>query len=158
MACTSTDICYKSFYKVFVQLSCIRWCQVMRNHNYFFVDRSWVWQFLTKKVCQYTFCHVANIRCTFLHVWIVFHAFKDSDEHVSHFFKTCFCIDFLSTDCFFNLTNQFWVRKNHQMSVKNLSRFFTKRTYSLLTDKRKLVLRSFKSYIQTSLFCVCIFD
>ncbi|CKU77408.1 Uncharacterised protein [Mycobacterium tuberculosis] len=85
----------------------------MCNHNHFFIDRSWVWQFFTKKVCQYTFCHVADIRCAFLHVWVVFHAFKDSDKHICNFFQTCFCIHFLRTDSFLDLADHFWVSKNH---------------------------------------------
>ena len=85
----------------------------MGNHNHFFIDHSRVWQAYTKQVSQHTFGHVANICRTFLHVWIIFHIFKESDEHVCYFFQTCFSIHFFCTNCFFNLTNHFWVRKYH---------------------------------------------
>ncbi len=84
---------------------------------------------------------------------IVFHSFKDCNEHVGDFFKPASALIFHWIVSLI-LTNHFGVSENHHMRI-NLRCFFTK---TLLHLPNKYVLWSFKSCIQTGFFTTSIFD
>ncbi len=106
MTGTSTDVSNKGFYVLLFNWAVSRWCQVMRYHVVFFIDRSEVWQALLNKLARTRLKPASRISAVL--AWGLSSIPSKIAMNMSvTSFKPASALIFFSTNRFADLTNHF---------------------------------------------------